>query len=197
MPCSFIEAACSVSSRIASRPPCTFGCSVFTRPSIISGKPVRSETSRTFRPASAIALAVPPVETSSMPCSLSARANSISPVLSETESSARVMRRRSVMRSFVMARAGGAFGKRGRSSRPQHYSGSCGSSRSARRTRFLRVLMGEGPVHARHVARVAVDHDLHGAARPVGPGEIDAFLKLHPLLVGVEGPHFACSAAPA
>ena len=62
-----VEAACWASSRIASNPPCTFGCSVFTRPSIISGKPVNSDTSRTGRPASAIALAVPPVETSSMP----------------------------------------------------------------------------------------------------------------------------------
>jgi hypothetical protein len=37
------------------------GCRVFTRPSIISGKPVRSEISFTGRPASAMALRVPPV----------------------------------------------------------------------------------------------------------------------------------------
>ena len=43
---------CACSARLvlgvaahASRPPCTFGCSVFTRPSIISGKPVSSATS--------------------------------------------------------------------------------------------------------------------------------------------------------
>ena len=45
-------------------PPCTVGCSVLTRPSIISGKPVTSETLTTGSPASARALAVPPVETS-------------------------------------------------------------------------------------------------------------------------------------
>ena len=49
-----------------SRPPCTIGCRVLTRPSIISGKPVTSLTSRTGRPASRIALAVPPVDSSSM-----------------------------------------------------------------------------------------------------------------------------------
>ena len=45
---------------MASSPPCTAGCSVLTRPSIISGKPVRSLTSSTFRPASLSALRVPP-----------------------------------------------------------------------------------------------------------------------------------------
>src|SRR6516162_2563650 len=38
---------------MASRPPWILGCSVFTRPSIISGKPVTSETSSTATPASA------------------------------------------------------------------------------------------------------------------------------------------------
>src|SRR5580692_10092463 len=85
---------CSASWRIASRPPWIFGCSVLTRPSIISGKPVRSDTSRTLRPASVRARAVPPVETSSMPKPARKRANSASPVLSETERRAREMRRR-------------------------------------------------------------------------------------------------------
>src|SRR6185436_15693021 len=40
-----------------------------------------------------MALAVPPVETSSTPCAASARANSIRPVLSETDNRARVTRR--------------------------------------------------------------------------------------------------------
>src|SRR5712671_3136047 len=93
MPCAFMAAACSLLPRIASRPPCTFGCRVFTLPSIISGKPVSSETSFTFSPAPAIAFAVPPVETSSTPCPASAFANSISPALSETDSNARVTRR--------------------------------------------------------------------------------------------------------
>ncbi len=81
MPCVRIAPVCSVLARIASKPPCTFGCSVFTRPSIISGKPVSSDTSITGNPASAIALAVPPVETISTPCAASALAKSIRPVL--------------------------------------------------------------------------------------------------------------------
>ena len=56
---------------------------------MISGKPVRSETSRTGTPASDSSPAVPPVETSSIPSSARPRANSTIPVLSETESSAR------------------------------------------------------------------------------------------------------------
>src|SRR5262245_16952156 len=93
MPCDFIAARCSLLPRIASRPPCTFGWSVLTRPSIISGKPVSSETSFTFSPAVAIALAVPPVEINSTPRAASALAKSISPVLSETDNSARATRR--------------------------------------------------------------------------------------------------------
>ncbi len=61
-------------SRRASRPPWTRGCSVLTRPSIISGKPVRSSIGRTGTPASASALAVPPVETISTPNSVDERA---------------------------------------------------------------------------------------------------------------------------
>ena len=40
------------------------GCSVLTRPSIISGKPVTAATSVTLRPASLKAFEVPPVEIS-------------------------------------------------------------------------------------------------------------------------------------
>ena len=43
------------------------GCSVFTRPSSISGKPVTSATSVTARPASASSRAVPPVDSSRTP----------------------------------------------------------------------------------------------------------------------------------
>ena len=53
----------------ASRPACTFGCSVFTRPSRHSGKPVRSSTLVTGTPACSMALAVLPVETISTPAS--------------------------------------------------------------------------------------------------------------------------------
>ena len=48
-----------------------------------------SATAVTGMPASAIALAVPPDDTSSTPRSCSSRANSTMPVLSYTESSAR------------------------------------------------------------------------------------------------------------
>ena len=74
---------------MASSPPCTRGCSVFTRPSIISGNPVNSETSITAKPAALSAAAVPPVETISTPRSLRAVAKETSPVLSDTERSAR------------------------------------------------------------------------------------------------------------
>ena len=74
------------------------GCSVFTRPSIISGKPVTCATSVTGNPCSRRNLAVPPVLISSTPnSSCSAVANSASPVLSETESSARLTGTSSVM----------------------------------------------------------------------------------------------------
>ncbi len=68
---------------------------------MISGKPVSSETSRTAMPASAIAFAVPPVETSSMPKAVSARAKSTRPVLSETDSSARRIDTRSGAGMFL------------------------------------------------------------------------------------------------
>src|SRR5271168_4236099 len=56
---------------------------------MISGKPVCSATSFTEIPCCTRSCAVPPVESSSMPRSFSARANSTIPVLSETLSSAR------------------------------------------------------------------------------------------------------------
>ena len=63
-------------------PACTLGCSVLTRPSRHSGKPVSSSTWVTGTPASAIRAAVEPVETSATPASCRARASSSSPVLS-------------------------------------------------------------------------------------------------------------------
>src|SRR6185312_1258630 len=97
IPWAFIASACSFLARSASSPPCTLGCSVLTRPSIISGKPVSSEMSETARPASRNALAVPPVEISATSWRARPLAKSTSPVLSETESNARRMGR-SVMR---------------------------------------------------------------------------------------------------
>src|SRR5258706_1348250 len=96
--CVCIASAGSFWSRSASRPPCTLGCSVFTRPSIISGNLVISEMSETARPASRSALAVPPVEISTTPCRARPLAKSTRPVLSETESNARRM---SVMRRLA------------------------------------------------------------------------------------------------
>ncbi len=75
-------------SRRASRAAWSRGCSVFTRPSRISGEPVNSATSVTSRPASRIAAAVPPVDRIWTPSSRSPRAKSTIPVLSETEISA-------------------------------------------------------------------------------------------------------------
>ena len=57
---------------------------------MISGKPVRSVIERTGTPASSSWRAVPPVETISIPSSARPRANSTIPVLSETDSRARV-----------------------------------------------------------------------------------------------------------
>src|SRR2546430_4983393 len=65
------------------------GCSVFTRPSSISGAPVTSSTVVTGPPASASSAAVFPDDTSSKPRSTSPRASSTRPVLSYTESRAR------------------------------------------------------------------------------------------------------------
>src|SRR5438034_4997648 len=72
-------------------PPWIFGCSVLTRPSIISGKPVTSATVVTGKPASASAFAVPPVEIKATPAAARARANGTSPALSETLKIARIL----------------------------------------------------------------------------------------------------------
>src|SRR5689334_24150791 len=101
IPWAFIASACSFLARSASSPPCTLGCSVLTRPSIISGKPVSSEMSETARPASRNALAVPPVEISATPWRARPLAKSTSPVLSETDSNARRMGRSVMQRLWL------------------------------------------------------------------------------------------------
>src|SRR5688572_11977511 len=105
--------------RRARMPPCTDGCSVFTRPSMISGKPVTAEMPVTRTPASSRARAVPPVDTSSYPRPASACANGNRPVLSETliralgiwllgaERNQRVYHCRSSRRTQARNRAGG------------------------------------------------------------------------------------------
>src|SRR3954462_12290159 len=75
-------------------PPWISGCSVLTRPSIISGNPVMSDTLVTGSPASASARAVPPVDTSSKPRAIRPRPTSRIPVLSETLSRALGIRRK-------------------------------------------------------------------------------------------------------
>ena len=70
--------------RRARMPAWMAGWSVLTRPSIISGNPVTSETPRTGNPAAESAEAVPPVDTSSTPRAASPRPRSARPVLSET-----------------------------------------------------------------------------------------------------------------
>jgi hypothetical protein len=64
------------------------GCSVFTRPSMISGDPVCSLTLVTRRPADVSAVAVPPVESRVKPAFTSTRAKSTRWSLSLTESRA-------------------------------------------------------------------------------------------------------------
>src|SRR4051812_9669808 len=92
MPCSFSVATCAGLSRTARTPAAIFGLIVLTRPSSISGKPVRSSIGRVSMPASARCLAVPPVETISTPSSRRQRAKSAMPVLSDTVMSARLTR---------------------------------------------------------------------------------------------------------
>ena len=82
MPSSASCAWCSALAVSASRPACTRGCSVLTRPSRHSGKPVSSSTPVTGTPAAEILAAVLPVETISTPAACSPNARSSSPVLS-------------------------------------------------------------------------------------------------------------------
>ena len=85
MPCWCSAAMCAGRSRRASRPPWILGCSVLTRPSSISGKPVWSATSVTGSPLSASSLAVPPVDRSLTPKACKSLASSTMPVLSDTD----------------------------------------------------------------------------------------------------------------
>ena len=79
----------TASARSARMPPCTLGCSVTTRCPRIAGTPVISAMSVTGRPASSIALAVPPLDTEvTTQLGGGRRANSTMPVLSYTDNSA-------------------------------------------------------------------------------------------------------------
>src|SRR5579859_6774115 len=79
---------CSGLSRRASRPACTPGWRVLMRPSIISGKPVRSVTGWASTAASERTWSVVPVAYSSKPSRRRPRAKPASPVLSLTDSRA-------------------------------------------------------------------------------------------------------------
>src|SRR5580692_1967748 len=210
MLCARIASTWAVLPRIASKPPWTAGCSVLTRPSIISGNPVRSLTSSTLSPASLSVIRVPPVETSSTPKPANVRAKSTTPVLSETEMRARVARRRcSVMASlYSLPRLRGRVGRGSvacalvdssaglpppaRYARSSPASGGGNSQRqprlflfadaAGRGARWISVL--QAPLHARGGAGVAVDDDLGGAARAFAAGEINAVLEVDAVLVG-------------
>ena len=82
MPSPASSASCRGFAVSASRPACTRGCRVFTRPSRHSGKPVSSSTGVTGTPAAAILAAVLPVEMISTPAACSPDASSSRPVLS-------------------------------------------------------------------------------------------------------------------
>src|SRR5262245_51008927 len=151
MPCVFCAATCSARSRRASRPPWILGCRVFTRPSMISGKPVCWETSVTFRPAWRSVCAEPPVDSRSTPRSLKERATSTNPLLSETESSARRIGRSGV--------------------------GMLDDSRRCRLARqlSLRAFLLQGPFDLGGIVRDwALHHQLLGAADHAGLAQIDA-----------------------
>src|SRR5579862_7368898 len=101
IPCCLTAAWCWGFDRMASNPPWTLGCRVFTRPSSISGNPVKSETSLTFRQFSRSNFAVPPVESSSTCSAASLDASSSTPVLSLTLINAReILRMGTSMKSW-------------------------------------------------------------------------------------------------
>src|SRR3954470_8400278 len=89
------------------------GCSVFTRPSSSSGKPVTSSTVVTVMPAARSAAGVPPVETTSQPNSTSPCAKATIPRLSLTEISARGMTERSRRGLHGFGKRDGVPGGRG------------------------------------------------------------------------------------
>src|SRR5690349_19853299 len=89
MPSRSSVSMCSALPRRASSAACRRGWRVLTRPSRISSWPVNSETSVTSIPAPRSSAAVPPVLRISTPKPARLLAKSATPVLSETEMSAR------------------------------------------------------------------------------------------------------------
>src|SRR5581483_10590308 len=168
----------------ASNPPWILGCSVLTRPSIISGTRVTSETSMTFSPASRKSFAVPPVDTISMPCASSAVANSAKPVLSLTEMSARLMVRVSMDTSCpALSRHPETTGAAVNGPWVAGSSPAMTSSLSCRR-RVVRVDQGMGRAVGAHLLDVPHDPDLVGLAHH--PAEHDLGAGLRPARIGEE-----------
>src|SRR6476619_8541983 len=193
---SWSLSACSWLSlpRTASSPPWIFGCSVFTRPSIISGTCVISATSITLRPASRKALAVPPVEISSTPWAERPRAKSTSPVLSLTERSARAifcMGRMSRGANWQAARYHEfpPWAKLRRGTSLRGGSGVTG-------LRQARLAWCRGPFDRPRdlnfplFFEAALKHDLEAAARPTFVGKKHAFFERDRRGVGAERPGF-------
>ena len=149
-----MASAWSAASRTPSRPPWTTGCRVLTRPSIISGKPVRSATSFTGRPKPAMAARVPPVETSSTPRPCRVRAASSSPVLSDREIRARFGATRS-----------GAGGKSGAAGMAASVSG----VGSGRRGAFSTVCAGIEPPGLDQMTEALTGHQNDPTPGRVGP----------------------------
>ena len=90
------------------------GCSVLTRPFMISGAPVWSDTLVTGKPALSSTLKVPPVDNKVWPESTRARANTGKSVLSDTESNANFV----VKKTSLTDHATGARFNAGFRSRP-------------------------------------------------------------------------------
>ena len=135
-----------------SRPPWMRGCNVLTRPSRISGAPVKSLTSRTGTPDAASAFAVPPLASSSSPLFARLLPNSARPVLSETENSARVnfataLSSRSFRAGSTPFQRHGIPDRSGREDRPKAVPRRCSALGLEFRRRTLRSARAD---HGRH-----------------------------------------------
>src|SRR5665213_545981 len=171
MPCRRIASICARSPRRARMPPWIAGCSVLTRPSSISGNWVTEATSSTASPASASALAVPPVEINLTPWRTRPWTKGTRPLLSETESSARATGRRSSSAIAILIQA------RAATIGPPRRTIKRGGASRLRRLALLGLAL-QRPFH-RCAARadMALQHDLPRLAQPA-VAEIDALRQV-------------------
>ena len=186
---------------MARSPPCTAGCRVLTRPSIISGKPVSSDTSRTASPASLkrLARAAGRDQFDAIAGKAHGRIRQCRICRRRRAGRATARRRCSVMMVFIFILRRTAQVKRDRTKRkrrlPVRHSGSRGSSSRVRRaapavaSAAARRLL-EAPDHPRRRARVSVDDHLHCPARAFVAGKINAVFELYLVFAGAEGPRF-------